>query len=126
MINKLFYFIVISLTVVSCAIYETASEPMNFRIEFLSANLSDYKIYQQNESGEFDLVKPLDGGVYDISIPMMHGGYSKILFLKYKKQDPNEYKIIQIRKEREIYRELSIKDIRQLKSEKNIYKMKLD
>ncbi|HBX52932.1 MAG: hypothetical protein A2275_14810 [Bacteroidetes bacterium RIFOXYA12_FULL_35_11] len=126
MIRTLIYFVLISLFTGSCAIYETASEPMKFRIEFLSSNLSDYKIYQQNESGNFVLVKPLDVGVYDMSIPMMSGGYSKILFLKYKNHDPNEYKVIQIKRDGEVYRELSNREIRQLKSEKNVYKLKLD
>ncbi|MBI5218276.1 MAG: hypothetical protein HY958_05030 [Bacteroidia bacterium] len=124
-IKNIFLVLAVSVMIHSCKMAETASSPMSFRMEILAKSPSDYKLYIHKGAGQYELLSPVGGSTYDISIPAMNGGYSKFLFIVYNKHDPNDYKVIHVKKEGEIIKELSLREIQQLKYEKNIYKLKL-
>ena len=99
---------------VSCRIVEVSSLPRTITIVVLSDSPSQYQLSQLKVSGKYEPVKPVQPGIYSISIPAMDGGYSEFLLIKYNKHIPEEYPVIQIIKAGKVMRELSIKDMEKL------------
>lgn len=106
--------LIITALITSCRMVEVASKPRTITLAVQSDSPSQYQLTQLKVSGKFEPLKPVQPGVYTISVPAMDGGYSEFLFIKYNKHIPEEYPVIQVMKAEKILKELSIKDMEKL------------
>lgn len=104
----------IALLITACRFVEVSSMPRTFTIAIQSEMPALYQLCQLKASGAFERVKPASDGIYTVSIPVMDGGYSEFLFIKYNKHIPEEYPVIRITKNGIVQKELSIADMKKL------------
>ncbi|HPQ54969.1 MAG TPA: hypothetical protein PK253_17080 [Spirochaetota bacterium] len=104
-----------------CRNVETGSTPKQYKLT-MPAGLYTMHLYQGAE--QYSEVTPRNG-IYNIHIPSMGGGYSQCLGIKYNVHNPNEYKILMIKKGSAVYREYSIREIEALPEQEGIRELPL-
>ena len=106
--------LVIGLLPISCRMVEVSSMPRTYAIAIQSETPALYQLCQLKSSGDFERVRPVSNGIYTVSIPVMDGGYSEFLFIKYNTHIPEEYPVIRVTKNGRVLKELSITDMDKL------------
>jgi len=104
-----------------CRNVETGSMPKQYKLT-MPAGLYTMHLYRGAE--QYSEVTPRNG-IYNIHIPSMGGGYSQCLGIKYNVHNPNEYKILMIKKGSAVYREYSIREIEALPEQEGIRELPL-
>lgn len=90
-----------------CMNVETGSTPRRYCLRMPAG---PYTMHLHQGAGQYAAIVP-DNGIYTVHIPSMNGGYSRCLLVKYNVHDPNEYKVLLIRKSGAVHREYSVREL---------------
>lgn len=99
-----------------CRNVETGTTPRQYQLR-MAAGMYTMHLYQGAE--QYIEIVPKNG-IYKVSIPSMNGGYSQCLGIKYNVHNPNEYKVLMIKKSGAVHREYSISEIEALPERENV------
>ncbi len=105
---------------VSCKRVEIAVKPQSFKVKIKTTSTKDLNVFAKADAESFKKINSSDG-FYLIETPMMRGGYTKFLFLKFKKSDPKTYPVFRAILGKRLASELSIEGIESLPKEDGFY-----
>ena len=101
---------------ISCASFETISDPKQYNITLTNNSNDSIKLFVHQGAGKYDEILPVEN-IYLVKIPIMRGGYSSFLGIKFNKHTPEEFKVVKIMKGEKTIKEFSIIKIEQLKKD---------
>jgi hypothetical protein len=95
---------------------ETSSQPKHYNL--VIENPQEIKMFIHKGAGVYDEVLPVEN-VYIVDIPVMGGGYKKIMGIKFNESNPCEYLFIQLKKNEIPVNEYSIEKLEKCNKDNN-------
>ena len=115
--RKYTLFLLIQFFIIGCRTVEISVPSQEIKLIVQSGRKINPSVYLSEGAGSFKKLKSDSNSIYNFNSPSMDGGYSSFLFFKYSIHNPNEYEIIQIKKNEKLIKALSLKEIKELKKE---------
>lgn len=95
-----------------CRHVEIVRQPVTYHL-IISGSTDRSAVWIESTPGRVKIEKQTSG-IFEIRLPLLHGGYSEFLFFKYNRHLPGDYKIIVITEGEQVVTRLSASEIQNL------------